>query len=125
MNWKLDPVYKTLEGIAQDAGIRIQYQTVTDDRIDGEIWARADCNLNAIMMPADESAFPDTETACLILGHEIGHILSTLESTDEPAERRKNEAICDLIGYYLFQLALRTYETKIENAIYGRKRDAV
>ena len=116
MPWKSDPVYKTLEGIAQAAGIRIQYQSVPDDRIDGAIWARSDADSLSIMMPEDERAFPNAETACLILGHEIGHILSALDSPDEPAERRKNEAVCDLIGYYLFQLALRMHETEIENA---------
>ena len=109
MEWRNDPVYQTLEAIASNAGIRIVYQCVPDDAIDGAIWARSD-GYGSVMMPDNDDAFDDAETACLVLGHEIGHILAGVDSPDQPAERRKNEAICDLIGYYLFQLAVHTYE---------------
>ena len=69
---------------------------------------------SSIMMPDNPEVFPDAETACLILGHEAGHVLSGLDSPDIPAFRRKNEAVCDLIGYYLYELALRTSEKRIE-----------
>lgn len=116
MSWQNDPVYKTLERIITNAGTKIRYGIVPDDAIDGAIWARSDIDSRLIHMPNDESAFNDTETACLILGHEMGHILSRVNSPDEPAERMKNEAVCDLIGYYLFKLAELTYEKQIEDA---------
>lgn len=107
-----DPTYKALEEILLNAGIKITYAEVPDDRIDGAIWARSD--VNEIMMPNTDE-FPDEETACLILGHEAGHLLSGLESPDIPSFRRKNEAVCDLIGYYLYQLALWTMEKKMRD----------
>lgn len=115
MKWRDDEIYKTLEGIAQAAGVRVIYAPVPDDSIDGEIWARTDPDSMAIMMPESETAFPDSETACLILGHEMGHILSRLDSPDCPIERRKNEAVCDLIGVYLFKLAELTFEHKLQS----------
>ena len=111
-SYREDLTYKALQEILQNAGITIIYQEVPDDSIDGAIWARADCDGMAIMMPENGDAFPDSETACCILGHEAGHILSGLNSTDLPAERRKNEAVCDLIGFYLYQLAGLTMEKK-------------
>ena len=97
-----DAIYKALEKIITDAGIKIVYTKVPDDPIDGAIWARTD--IDSIMMP-DTEEFPDEETACLILGHEMGHILSGVDSPDHPSDRRRNEAICDLIGVYLYKLA--------------------
>lgn len=47
-------VYKALEKIITSAGVEIIYQEVPDDSIDGEIWARADTNANAIMMPDND-----------------------------------------------------------------------
>lgn len=109
MDYKQGQVYRTLEGIITDAGIKITYDSVPDDSIDGAIWARAATDADEILMPSESEAFPDEETACLILGHEAGHILSRLDSPDIPSERRKNEAVCDLIGYYLYELAVRTF----------------
>lgn len=112
-DYRTDPIYKTLEEILQNAGIEIIYAAVPDDHIDGAIWARSDPDSNMIMMPEEPDAFPDPETACCILGHEAGHILSGVNSPDIPSIRRKNEAVCDLIGVYLYELALRTAEQQI------------
>lgn len=112
-HYRENEVYKILEEILTNAGMRIYYQNVPDDSIDGAIWARSDEDSASIMMPI-EDVFPDAETACLILGHEAGHILANVDSPDVPSIRRKNEAICDLIGCCLYELAGRTYELKME-----------
>ena len=115
MRYRNDETYKALEKIITAAGVNIVYQEVPDDCIDGAIWARCDDEGMSIMMP-DKDVFPDDETACLILGHEMGHILSGLDSPDYPSDRRRNEAVCDLIGVYLCKLAEMTAETEIEKA---------
>lgn len=109
--YRKDLVYIELERLIEDAGVHITYKKVHDDPIDGAIWARSD--YDAIMMP-DTDEFPDAQTACLVLGHEMGHILSRLDSPDDPVERRRNEAIVDLIGVCLFQLAERIAGEKQE-----------
>lgn len=111
--YRMDPTYQALEKIIQDAGIKITYRPIEDDPIDGEIWARTDADGQEIAMPIEDDAFPDEETACLILGHEMGHILSGLNSPDDPEERRKNEEVCDQIGVYLFRLAGLTMEENV------------
>lgn len=123
MDYRTDPTYQALEKIIQDAGVKITYETVPDDSIDGEIWARSDIDTDSIMMPEAGDAFPDAETACVILGHEMGHILSRLDSPDDPAQRRQNEAVCDLIGVYLFRLAGMIYEKQAEDSFraYGEQ----
>ncbi len=113
-----DGVYLALEQIIKSAGVSIVYTSVPDDCIDGAIWARSDSDARMIMMP-DTDEFPDAETACVILGHEMGHILSGLDSPDESAERRKNEAVCDLIGYYLYKLADMTEAKQAESRFYS------
>lgn len=91
MNYREDSTYKALEKIIENAGIAIKYEKVHDDIIDGEIWARADKDLGAIQMPNDGNAFPDIETACRILGHEMAHLMTGIESVDgEPALREIN-----------------------------------
>lgn len=114
MPWREDETYKELEQIIRSAGVRIEYAAVPDDSIDGAIWARSDDNSLAILMPAEDDAFPNMETACLILGHEMGHILTGLDSPDNPAERRRNEAVCDLVGCCLRKLAQMIAEEKAE-----------
>lgn len=121
MNYRTGLIYQMLEKIITDAGIRIIYQEVPADSIDGEIWARADYDNNTIMMPESPDSFPNEETACLILGHEMGHILSRLDSTDNPVERRKNEAICDIIGTYLYKLAELTAGEELERQLWGKE----
>lgn len=39
MDYKQGQVYRTLEGIIENAGIKVVYDTVPDDAIDGAIWA--------------------------------------------------------------------------------------
>lgn len=114
--WRKDEVYQALVKIIENAGVRITYATVPDDAIDGAIWARSDTDAMAIMMPEAEDAFPNAETACLILGHEMGHILTGADSPDEPITRRENEAVCDFIGAQLTRLAELTagYEAEKE-----------
>lgn len=113
MKYRNDETYKALEKIITAAGVDIVYRKVPNDCIDGEIWARSDDGGMSIMMP-DEDVFPNEETACLILGHEMGHILSGLDSPDYPSDRRRNEAVCDLIGVYLYKLAEMTAGTELE-----------
>lgn len=96
-NYRHDSVYMTLERLCADAGIRIVYQAVPDDSIDGEIWARSDMECQSIMMP-DQDCFDCDERAGLILGHEMAHIITGLGSPDYLPERIKNEAVCDLLG---------------------------
>lgn len=110
-------IYSTLEELINAAGVEVIYEKVPDDSIDGEIWARADADANMIMMPDADDAFPDEDTACLILGHEMGHILMNIDSPDEPCKRRMNEAICDQIGVYLYQLACRIVGKRLEDAL--------
>ena len=107
MKYRDDPVYIQLEKIIEKAGVKIIYDRVHSDGIDGEVWARTDSDSCNILMP-DTEAFPDEKTACLILGHEMGHILTGLDSPDDPIERRYNEAECDQIGVYLYKLAEMT-----------------
>ena len=114
-------IYMALSEIIKKTGISITYEKVPDDSIDGAIWARSDIDAMKIIMPDDPEAFPDEETACLILGHEMGHILTRLESPDDPVERIKNEAVCDLVGHYLYKLAEMTAAENAENRI----RDAL
>lgn len=117
MDYREDETYKELEKIIGAAGVKIQYCDVPDDSIDGAIWARSDIDGNIIIMPNDGKAFPDSETACNILGHEMGHILSGLESVDQKTERRINEAVCDLIGCYLTRLADMTVGYRTEQKL--------
>ena len=114
MRYRSYPAYAALEKLIESAGVTIIYQKVPDDHIDGAIWARSDYQMNSIMMPDSDDAFPDEDTACLILGHEMGHILMIIDSSDIPDERRMNEAICDQIGVYLFNLACMIAEHEIE-----------
>lgn len=102
--YREDAVYKALEQLIKSAGVSVSYGKVPEDRIDGEIWARADGEAQSILMP-EEDNFPSAERAALMLGHEMGHILSGLDSPDAPEDRVKNEAVYDLIGAYLFKLA--------------------
>lgn len=118
LSYREDLTYQALERIITQAGVKVEYMPVPDDHIDGAIWARADQEARKIMMPDDGNAFPDEETACLILGHEMGHILSGLDSPDDVVERKKNEAVCDLIGAYLTKLAEMTAGTAIERALF-------
>ena len=118
--YQKDLVYIELEKLITEAGVKIMYDHVHDDAIDGAIWARSDYEAMRILMP-DTDEFPDPETACLILGHEMGHILSRVDSPDNPVERQKNEAICDLIGSYLYRLAEMIAGEKLEKTVFGER----
>lgn len=122
MNYRDGEMYKVLETIITNAGVKIIYEHVHDDSIDGAIWARSDIDSNHIMMPAEGDAFPNEETAMLVLGHEMGHILTGNNSPDEPITRRRNEAECDLVGVYLTNLAILTYNESVEESM-RRKMD--
>lgn len=114
MSYRESEVYQALERIIENAGVSIKYAAVHDDPIDGEIWARSDIYAKKIIMP-DKDVFSDEETACRILGHEMGHIMTGLESIDgDPAIREINERTCDLIGAYLYRLAEMTLEHDYE-----------
>ena len=105
--YRNDVVYQTLERIIKAAGVSITYRRVHDDPIDGAIWARSDIDAMAIMMP-DTDEFPDAVKAGLILGHEMGHIITGVDSPDDPSQRAINEHTCDLVGAYLYKLAEMT-----------------
>ena len=111
--------YQALERLIESAGVKIMYEEVPDDHIDGAIWARSDLDMNAIMMPDSDDAFPDEQTACMILGHEMGHILTRLDSPDLVYERQLNEAKCDIVGVYLAKFAEMIAGTEIERSVWG------
>lgn len=114
MSYRDDDIYQELERIIRDAGITIEYRCVPDDSIDGAIWARSDDEALCIIMPDDPEAFPSTEKACNILGHEMGHIITGLDSPDDPVKREENEKTCDQVGIYLTKLAEMTAGYKAE-----------
>lgn len=103
-SYRDDLVYRALEDLCIKAGVKIVYESVPNDSIDGKIWARAGCESMMIMMP-DSDCFDSAERATLILGHELGHILTGVDSPDDVATRVRNEAICDLSGWLLHNLA--------------------
>lgn len=112
--YRTDRLYKTLSEMIEDAGVKILYQKVPDDSIDGEILARAD--YKSIMMP-DEDVFPDAWTATWVLGHEMAHILTGADSPDDPKKREKNETLCDEVGKALREFAALKVEKEIEKEI--------
>lgn len=102
--------YRIMEQIVKLAGIKIVYKEIPED-----IHARTDASV--IEMPDNPEAFPDDDqTATLVLGHELGHIISDLGDEIEPSMRARNEAVCDLIGVYLTRLADMIYEHEMEKA---------
>ena len=105
-----DIASRSLTGTSiQNAGVTIQYGKVHDDIIDGAILARSETDCQTILMPDNGDAFPDIETACRILGHEMGHIMTGLQSVDgNPVLREVNERTCDYIGALLYRLAEMT-----------------
>ena len=110
-DYKSNPEYKALETILKNAGMTIIYQDVSDG-------ARSDYESMSIVMPEAPDAFPNIQVACATLGHEAGHILTRLDSVDWPPEERiRNEAICDLIGVYLYKLAEMTAGFEIEKTM--------
>lgn len=111
--YRYDPVYRALEKLCADAGIRIVYQTIPDDPIDGEVWARADADGQSIMMP-DQDCFDCAERAALILGREMSHIITGLHSLDYLPERVRDEAVCDLLGSHLYSPAEMIASAEIE-----------
>jgi len=108
-NYYEDPVYKTLESIIKSAGVKIDYVDVIPD----DVYARSHYEGNYIQMPVTDP-FDDVEHACLVLGHEMGHILSRYDSDERLEIRTYNEAVCDLIGVYLYRLACMNYEKQME-----------
>lgn len=118
MKYREDLVYQEMERLIEGAGVKIIYCQVPGDSIDGAIWARSDTDANMIMMP-DSDVFPNDEKACLILGHEMGHVLSSVDSPDLPVERTWNEALCDMIGVYLYKLAEMRAGYKLEKETWG------
>ena len=118
MDYRKDETYMALERIIEDAGVTITYRVVPDDSIDGPLWARANDQFMEIQMPEDGEAFPDSVTACLILGHEFSHILTGLDSPDgDPVKRVINEGTCDIVGALLYKLAEMTAEHEAERAM--------
>ena len=116
--YREDLVYHALENLCNTAGVKVMYESVPDVSIDGEIWARADCEGRMIMMP-DSDCFDSAARATLILGHEMGHILTGVDSTDDVAMRVRNEAICDLAGWLLHNLAEMIASEKLMKETFG------
>lgn len=85
-------------------GVSVRYTTVLNDQLDGELWARSSGQNLAIEMP-DSDCFEQQEQAILVLGHELAHLVSRIDSSDNPVESVKNEAACDLLGSYFYNLA--------------------
>ena len=117
MNYKKGEVSQILEEIITNAGVKIKYAEVHDDIVEGAIWARSDPDSNQILMPDDPEAFPDEDTACLILGHEMGHIITRNDSPYDPILRQRNESECNLIGVYLTHLAIMTWEERCRKLV--------
>ena len=59
-HYRENEVYKILEEILTNAGMRIYYQNVPDDSIDGAIWARSDEDSASIMITLLLSTNPRT-----------------------------------------------------------------
>lgn len=114
MSYRDSEYYRMLEHLIEDAGVKIIYEEVPNDSIDGEILARADINGRSIMMPNNESL--GDEDAMLVLGHEMGHILTGTDSPDEPVSRLRNESECNLVGVLLTELAIMMYEKRRADA---------
>ena len=94
------------------AGIRIEY---TD--LDGEIYGRTD-TLTVIQMPI-ENDFRNDMHATMVLGHEMGHILTGGDSGKTQDEQIAIEATCDLCGVILYRLAEMIAGEDIEKAAWG------
>lgn len=95
-NYRDDVTYKTLERIIQDAGVIVRYEDVPDN-----IYARTRDSLISMPREADMDAI----TACIVLGHEMAHILTGLYTADDEPSHTINEATCDMIGSALYKLA--------------------
>ena len=109
MRYRDGDTYKALVRIIENAGVKIVYRKMPDD-----IAARADnYGQNLIEMPDDEEY--DEEQACLLLGHEMGHILSGMTGHDE--RHWIDECTCDVIGAYLTFLAEMTAGYEMEKAL--------
>ena len=115
--------YRALEKIILAAGIEIVYQEVPDDSIDGEIWARSDSDSLSIMMP-DADDFPNAIKATKVLGHELAHILTGLDSPDDPEKREVNEKNCDILGDSFYALAELIANKEAEDALRYASKNA-
>lgn len=111
MHWKDDPSYQTLEHMATAAGIPVYYVPVPD-KADGATWARTEAD--RILMPDSGAAFQDAERACLALGREMARILSAAATPSKTMSQSKTEALYELIGVYLYQLAKMTHQKEGE-----------
>ncbi len=99
-----DPVYRALENLCDNAGVRVVYTHVPDDAIKGALWARADQQARCIEMP-NEDCFESPIQAALVLGHELSHIVAEIESVDDYAQSPLHESMCDMLGSFLYKLA--------------------
>lgn len=117
MRYTEHPAYIILENLVKSAGIKIEY--VKD--IPDYDYARSKDDI--IQMPFTDDAFESVDHACMVLGHEVGHILSGLETEDALELKVHNEAVCDLIGVYLYRLAERMWEKKVAESFTGSKAD--
>lgn len=117
MGYRDNECYQVLEELIKAAGVRIVYDDVPDDSYDGPLYAKTD-GYNQIMMPSDPDKFPDDETAILVLGHEMGHIIIRNERTIyDPIAQMRAESECNLVGVYLTELALMIYEQRCKEAL--------
>ena len=121
MSYRDNSVYQELENIIEAAGVKITYTKVKDDSIDGAILARSDDEGMQIIMP-DGDVFSNPDEACFILGHEMGHILTGLDSPDDVITRQRNESVCNLVGVYLTRLAEMTTGNKAESSFLNELR---
>ena len=99
-----DLVYRALENLCDNAGIRVVYTHVPDDAIKGELWARANQQARLIEMPNDD-CFESPIQAALVLGHELSHIVAEIDSVDDYALSPLHESMCDMLGSFLYKLA--------------------
>jgi hypothetical protein len=114
MDYRQGKIYATLERIIQDAGITVRYCNIPNDSIWGACLARSSDQDECIEMPDNGDAFQDEISACLVLGHEMGHLLTGQGNSDEPDKRYIIEGTCDCIGAWLYRLADMTAATAAE-----------
>lgn len=129
MSYRDNAIYKALEKILQNAGIKIDYADIP-----GDIYGGTHAEDLYIQMPEDPEAYQEhsEEYAAMVLGHEAGHILSNpyikdpvtrtrvkneVFITENEAIRVQNEALCDLIGVYLYTLADLTAAEDMEKEL--------
>ena len=120
MDYRDDRIYQQLHELIRMAGVNITYDVIPQEPEEcvsamAYIMREESREHGTIIMPIDGEAFPDADTACIALGHEMGHILAQISGSDCDTEglRKIREINCELIGAYLVRLAEMMVNTKL------------